>query len=90
MKQKKPYLRQKSSTKILAIFNTVNAPFAAMMIAYCHSNGIGCILEKTTPSGHMRYAVSGNSRQIATLKQYLNKEYAEFCNYNKELSKFAK
>jgi hypothetical protein len=73
--------------KVLAIFNTKNANFAPLMISYCHENGIGCVLDKKTETGQLRYLVEGKSWQIKDLKYFINKEYNEFCSYNKQLKK---
>lgn len=89
-KQKKPYLRQKSPSKILAIFNTQNRDFAGIMIDHCHKNGIACFLEKTTPSGHKRYVVHCSPSQILELKNFINRAYSEFCHYNKQLRSYTK
>lgn len=89
VKKKKPYLRQKSNSKILAIFNTQNVQFAPLLVEYCHKNGIGCYLEKTTPSGHRRYVVEGKSYEITAIKDFINKAYSEFCHYDKEINSYA-
>jgi len=87
---KKPYIRRKSNSKFIAIFNTQNREFAPLLVTYCHTNGIGCILEKTTPTGHDRYVVSGRISQIEQAKEYIKTAYNEFLQYNKEVSRYIK
>ena len=87
---KKPYIRTKSKTKFIAIFNEGNRPFASSLIEFCGRNNIHCKLDKPTQSGHIKYIVNATPTEIVKVKEYIKNTYLEFCHYNKEMKHFIK
>jgi len=92
--ERKPFLKQLTSTKYILIFNGESHSFLPKILAFCKEENIICRFKSKTQFGRIRYEITGvwkdKGWNVNKLREFIKREYDEFYYYDKELKKMLK